>query len=63
MTNAVEALREGKPVVLPFDTVYGLAADPNQESAVRRLYELKGRAETDPSALVARDGYAWSEEQ
>lgn len=55
MTNAVEALREGKPVVLPFDTVYGLAADPNQESAVRRLYELKGRAETDPSALVARD--------
>ena len=26
-----------------------------QEQAVRRLYELKGRAETDPSALVARD--------
>jgi L-threonylcarbamoyladenylate synthase len=55
MTDAVEALREGTPVVLPFDTVYGLAADPNQEPAVRRLYELKGRAETDPSALVARD--------
>jgi len=55
MTSAVDALREGKPVVLPFDTVYGLAADPNQEQAVRRLYELKGRAETDPSALVARD--------
>ena len=55
MTDAVEALREGKPVVLPFDTVYGLAADPHQEPAVRRLYELKGRAETDPSALVAHD--------
>jgi L-threonylcarbamoyladenylate synthase len=55
MTNAVDALRAGKPVVMPFDTVYGLAADPNQEQAVRRLYELKGRAETDPSALVARD--------
>jgi L-threonylcarbamoyladenylate synthase len=55
MTSAVDALREGEPVVLPFDTVYGLAADPNQEQAVRRLYELKGRAETDPSALVARD--------
>ena len=40
---------------MPFDTVYGLAADPKQEQAVRRLYELKGRAETDPSALVARD--------
>ena len=55
MTDAVEALREGKPVIMPFDTVYGLAADPKQEQAVRRLYELKGRAETDPSALVARD--------
>jgi L-threonylcarbamoyladenylate synthase len=55
VTAAVDALREGKPVVMPFDTVYGLAADPNQEQAVRRLYELKGRAETDPSALVARD--------
>jgi L-threonylcarbamoyladenylate synthase len=55
MTNAIDALRAGKPVVMPFDTVYGLAADPNQEQAVRRLYELKGRAETDPSALVARD--------
>ena len=55
MTAAVDALHEGKPVVMPFDTVYGLAADPNQEQAVRRLYELKGRAETDPSALVACD--------
>jgi L-threonylcarbamoyladenylate synthase len=55
MTDAVDVLLEGKPVVMPFDTVYGLAADPKQEQAVRRLYELKGRAETDPSALVARD--------
>ena len=55
MTSAVDALRKGESVVLPFDTVYGIAADPNQEQAVRRLYELKGRAETDPSALVARD--------
>ena len=55
MTDAVEALREGKPVVMPFDTVYGLAADPDREESVRRLYELKGRDETEPSALVACD--------
>jgi tRNA A37 threonylcarbamoyladenosine synthetase subunit TsaC/SUA5/YrdC len=30
MTDAVAALREGKPVVMPFDTVYGLAADPDR---------------------------------
>jgi L-threonylcarbamoyladenylate synthase len=55
MTDAVAALREGKPVVMPFDTVYGLAADPDREESVRRLYELKGRDETEPSALVAWD--------
>jgi L-threonylcarbamoyladenylate synthase len=55
MTDALEALREGKPVVMPFDTVYGLAADPTREESVRRLYKLKGRDETAPSALVAWD--------
>jgi len=50
---AVAALRAGAPVVLPFDTVYGLAADPEDEAAVRRLYELKGRGTEQPSALVA----------
>jgi len=55
LTSAVEALRDGKPIVMPFDTVYGLAADPHREEATTRLYELKGRDLTAPSALVARD--------
>jgi L-threonylcarbamoyladenylate synthase len=38
---------------LPFDTVYGLAADPNSEEPTRRLYRLKGRDEKQPTALVA----------
>jgi L-threonylcarbamoyladenylate synthase len=46
-------VRAGEPVVLPFDTVYGLAADPANEAAVRRLYGLKGRGSEQPSALVA----------
>ncbi|HYY03887.1 MAG TPA: L-threonylcarbamoyladenylate synthase [Gaiellaceae bacterium] len=53
--EAVAALRAGNPVVLPFDTVYGLAADPDGEEPTRRLYRLKGRPATQPSALVARD--------
>jgi L-threonylcarbamoyladenylate synthase len=53
--QAVEALRAGEPVVLPFDTVYGLATEPYHDQSVRRLYELKGRAETQPTALVASD--------
>jgi L-threonylcarbamoyladenylate synthase len=51
--HAVRAVRAGESVVLPFDTVYGLAADPANEAAVRRLYGLKGRGGEQPSALVA----------
>lgn len=52
---AVAALRAGKPVVLPTDTVYGLCADPYRPEPVRALYELKGRGEQQPTALVAAD--------
>jgi L-threonylcarbamoyladenylate synthase len=53
--QVLRALRAGEPVVLPFDTVYGLAADPQNEEAVRRLYDLKGRADVKASAVVAGD--------
>lgn len=53
--KAIEALRLGLPVVLPFDTVYGLAAEPYRAESTRRLYALKGRAATQPTALVAAD--------
>jgi L-threonylcarbamoyladenylate synthase len=52
--EAIAAVRAGDPVVLPFDTVYGLAARPDEEST-RRLYGLKGRAAEQPTALVAFD--------
>ena len=50
--DAVTALRAGLPVLLPTDTVYGLAALPTQEAAAR-LYELKGRSAAQPTALLA----------
>jgi L-threonylcarbamoyladenylate synthase len=51
--DPVAALGRGLPVVLPFDTVYGLVALAASEDAVRTMYELKGRALTQPTALVA----------
>jgi L-threonylcarbamoyladenylate synthase len=45
-------LRAGGVAVLPTDTVYGLACDPLQEGAVRRLYELKGRPPQRPAAVM-----------
>jgi len=52
---AVAAVREGIPVVLPTDTVYGLCANPHTEEPVQRAYELKGRGAQQPSALLAGD--------
>jgi L-threonylcarbamoyladenylate synthase len=50
---AVEALHLGDVVVIPTDTVYGLAASPLTPEPVRRLYALKGREGRQPTALVA----------
>lgn len=55
VADAVAALRSGKPVVLPTDTVYGLAVSPYREAHARPLYRLKARDEGKPVALVAAD--------
>jgi len=55
LDEAVAALRAGLPVVLPTDTVYGLCASPFSREACERLYELKGRAALQPTALLAAD--------
>jgi L-threonylcarbamoyladenylate synthase len=51
--DAVAALRAGEPVVLPTDTVYGLACSPYREGPVRALSDLKGRMAEQPIALLA----------
>lgn len=53
VAEVVRALEAGEPVVIPTDTVYGLACRPDDEVAVRRLSELKGRSPDQPIALVA----------
>lgn len=50
--QAAEALLGGQVGVFPTDTLYGLVARANDESAVRRLYELKHR-EHKPGTMIA----------
>jgi L-threonylcarbamoyladenylate synthase len=50
--EAVAALRAGRAVILPTDTVYGLCALPGHEDV---LYQLKGRDRSKPVALLAAD--------
>jgi tRNA threonylcarbamoyl adenosine modification protein (Sua5/YciO/YrdC/YwlC family) len=40
-------------VIVPTDTVYGLAADPRAPGSEERLFEAKGRDRTKPIALLA----------
>ena len=53
MSEALAAVRAGQPVLLPADGVYGLCALAVREAPVRRLYELKGRGEAQPTAMIA----------
>lgn len=53
--KAAEILNRGGVVVIPTDTVYGLAARPDRPAAVDRLYTIKGRELKKPIALLASD--------
>ena len=41
-------LKEGKTVIFPTETVYGLGANALDEEAVKRIYEAKGRPSDNP---------------
>lgn len=52
---AVEAVRSGEVVGMPTDTVYGIGVDPLNESAVARLFDIKGRPEGKPVGILVAD--------
>jgi tRNA threonylcarbamoyl adenosine modification protein (Sua5/YciO/YrdC/YwlC family) len=55
LARAATALRSGRIVALPTDTVYGLAALPSVARATERLFALKGRAADVPLAVLCAD--------
>ena len=44
--------RDGGVAIFPADTVYGIACDPGRLDAIERIYALKGRADSKPSAVM-----------
>ena len=46
--QASEAIKQGKLVLFPTETVYGIGADALNEEAVKKIYEAKGRASDNP---------------
>lgn len=52
ITEAAKLIRQGALVAVPTETVYGLAGSGFNESAVERIYEVKGRPEVKPLSLM-----------
>lgn len=55
LRHAEDALRRGELVVLPTDTVYGVAADAFDADAVAALLAAKGRGRAMPPPVLVHD--------
>lgn len=54
ITRAADALRRGELVVLPTDTLYGVAADAFSKTGTRRIFETKRRSRRFPLPVLVR---------
>ncbi|MDI6602686.1 MAG: L-threonylcarbamoyladenylate synthase [Patescibacteria group bacterium] len=50
-----KAIKQGKVVVCPTDTVYGLIADATNKKAVEKIFEIKKRKDKKPIPIFVRD--------
>ncbi len=65
LRNAANHLRKGALVAFPTETVYGLGVDAENESAVARMYQVKGRPANHPVIVHISDQNLvsyWAEE-
>jgi L-threonylcarbamoyladenylate synthase len=60
VVEAAALLRAGEVVVVPTETVYGLAANALDQTAVRKIFEIKGRPSTNP-IIVHVASIKWAE--
>ena len=50
--DAINAVKEGKIVGIPTETVYGIGVDPYSQSAVDKIFELKERSLDKPLSVL-----------
>ena len=55
IAEAARLIARGKPVAMPTETVYGLAADATNGDAVARIYAAKGRPAFNPLIVHVRN--------
>jgi L-threonylcarbamoyladenylate synthase len=52
MRVCIKALRQGRTVVYPTDTSYGLACDVTDTAALNKLYKVKQRPKLQPTHII-----------
>lgn len=58
--DVVQALNEGKTIVYPTETCYGLGCDATNAAAVEKIFALKGREKGKPMLVIVHDLFAMS---
>ncbi len=53
--QALKVLKEGGVILYPTDTIWGLGCDATNEEAVKKIYEIKRRADSKSLVLLACD--------
>ncbi len=54
-SNLIDALRAGKVAVMPTDTIYGIVCRAADETAVKKIYEIRQRAPAKPCIILIGD--------
>lgn len=55
ITRAAELLSQGELVAFPTETVYGLGADARNDTAVKHIFQVKGRLANNPLIVHVAD--------
>ena len=55
ISQVVKAIKQGKAVVCPTDTIYGLIADATSEEAIKRVLRIKKRQDKKPIPVFVKD--------
>jgi len=50
-----EFIKNGKIIICPTDTVYGLICDATNKKAVKRIFKIKNRSELKPVPIFVKD--------
>lgn len=60
LSHAAKLIKDGELVAVPTETVYGLAGNGLDATAVEKIYEIKGRPEVKPLSLMVAGKTAMS---